>query len=169
MVDDSVAPNPKVRRAGAVVLLLAVLCYIGAATGFDAHGGSGRIVLLVVGTLLLLLGLALIRAKAPAVTAVRADQTGLTFEVGHGRPESIPWSDIEAVWLRQLGTVFRGSMLAFRYTEHASRLPALRVFERPVAGGGSRVLIGLNAQQADAMRTELPTAAGTRYRASAPS
>jgi hypothetical protein len=168
MADDTLAPNPKVRRTGAVILVLVLLCYVGAGTGFDAHGTVGRIVLLIVGTLLLPIGLALIRTRTPAITALQANRFGMTFVVGHGRAESIPWTDIEAVWLRRLGVVYSGYLLGLQYADQAPRLAALRSFERPVAEHGARVVIGLNARQATAMRADLPGAAGPRYRDSAP-
>lgn len=168
MVDDSLTPNRKVRRTGTVLLVLAGLGYVGAATGWDAHGAGGRIVLAVVSTVLLLFGALLFRTRMPAITAIRADRSGLRFEVAGDRTATIAWSDVEAVWLRQLGTIFRGYLLHFEYTDQASRPTALRPFER-VTSGGVRVLIGLNSQQAATLRTELPAAAGSRYHEGAPS
>jgi hypothetical protein len=169
MTKDAIAPNPKVRRTGAVITLLAALSYYGAATGYHGDGTTGRVVFLVVGTLLLLVGLTLIRTRLPAITAIRADQSGMTFGVGHRLSMSIPWSDIEVMWLRRLGTISPGYILWFEYADHARRPSALRSFEGPTRGGGVRVGMGLNRRQAAAMLTELPAAAGSRYRGVVPS
>ncbi|MEO9138303.1 MAG: hypothetical protein ABI345_04490 [Jatrophihabitans sp.] len=61
------APNPKVRRTGVVLVVLAVLCGGGAVTGWDAPGTAGRIVLGVLAILLVVVGLLLVRSRVPRV------------------------------------------------------------------------------------------------------
>ncbi len=165
MADDSLVPNPKLRRSGAVLVLLAVLCYLGTATGFDAHGTTGRVVLAVVGTVLLVFAVLLLRSKVPGISGLSADERGLTVQLGGVRTESVPWSDIDSVWLKQLSPIFGGTMLTFVYAAGATPRPGLRAFERRLPDGTMRVLLGLNAAQGEAMRRALPAAAGPRLRA----
>jgi hypothetical protein len=170
-MDADPAPNPKLRRTGLVLLVLVVLCYVGAATGFDAHGTTGRVLFGVIGTLLLVPAVLLLRSRQPAVTSVRADAAGLAVGVAGRAPVTVPWELMESVWLTRLSpqTGFRfsrgGYLLGFDYAAGAAHVPALAPFER-ATHGATRVTIGLTGAQSPALLRDLPSAAGARYRAS---
>jgi hypothetical protein len=156
--------NPKVRLTGAVLLVLAVLAYVGAATGWDAHGTAGRIVLVVVGTLLLLLGLLLLlRTRTPSVSSVRADPAGLHITVAGNRSTVVKWSAIEAIRVHRISKILGGHTLSFRLVDESATVALLRPFEAYAAGGGRQVLIGMTAAQSSDMIRDLPRFAGPRF------
>jgi hypothetical protein len=154
--------NPKVRLTGAVLLVLAVLAYVGAATGWDAHGTAGRIVLVVVGTLLLLLGLVLLRNRTPKVSSLRADPAGLHITVAGNRSTVVKWSAIEAIRVHRISKILGGHTLSFRLVDESATVALLRPFEAYAAGGGRQVLIGMTAAQSSDMIRDLPRFAGPR-------
>ena len=156
--------NPKVRVTGAVLVGLALLSLIGTVTGLDAHGTGGRIVLGVVGVLFLFVGVALLRTRTPAVPGLDADEAGLHVTVAGSHPVTLAWSDLDAVWLRRLSSVFGGYLLLARPAPGASTPHSLRPFERRSSDGSKTIMIGLTKAQSTTLPRRIPALAGDRYR-----
>lgn len=151
-------PNPKVRRTGAVLVVLAVLCGVGAVTGWDAPGPAGRIVLGVVTIVLLVLGLLLWRSRAPRVDTLTADETGLRITVAGQPVELLPWTVIHEVRMPKLGTgvfVRSGYLLAIDLKRGHPCPARLRPLSVEPDEGPTHLLIGLDKQQASGLRSVL--------------
>jgi len=149
-------PNPKVRRAGLVLIMLAGLAFLGAVAGYDAQDATGRIVFGVVGALLLILGVLLVRSRAPRVETIEANSGGLRFTLAGATPETVPWNVVRSLQMPTLSPILGGHMLRAEIAPAAVCPPGLRVFGRPQPDGATRILIGLTPAQATRLRVDLP-------------
>jgi hypothetical protein len=161
----SPASNPKMRITGLVLVVIGLLGLIGTVTGWDTHGTTGRVVFAVVGAVLVLLGVALLRTRTSAVSTLAADPHGITVGLRGRGPFTVPWTDVDSVWLRRLDPIFGGHLLFLQLVTpppHATSA-ALREFTHVEPDGATLAMIGLNSGQAKVMLAQLP-AAGQRYR-----
>jgi hypothetical protein len=157
------SPNPKIRGTALVLVVVALLGYVGAITGLDAGGTGGRIAFAVVATVLLIPGLLLLRSKAPALRTVRLDPRGLVVAVSGAAEDVVPWESMRAFGLRGVGASVEAQQrglpapgLVLTVDCVPAAAPAgLRTLEFPQDNGTVRLVLGLTRAQAAALRAQL--------------